>query len=330
LPDLRAGRYLEQNLGSRRVSHPIESVSVVIPTRNRPGLVGRAVRSALSQVGCALEVVVVIDGPDEATARALAEIADERVRVVELPASGGAQEARNRGIEAARGAWVAFLDDDDEWLPSKLERQLAAAQTSRFARPIVSCGLVHRSAAGDTTWPKRPPRDDEPIHEYLFMRRHDELAEIRLQTSTLLAPRELLLSVPWRKGAHDEWDLLLRAAAEPGVGLAFVDEPLVIWHFDAGPDRLSMTLGSWRRSEEWFRSVRTLVGRRAYASFLLSTLSIWARDHRDWKAFVELPWEAIRRGEPTAAALATHAGRWLVPKNVRNNLRSVLRRVRGA
>jgi hypothetical protein len=62
----------------------------------------------------------------------------------------------------------------------------------------------------------------------------------------------------------------------------------------------------------------------------LSTLSIWARDHRDWKAFVELPWEAIRRGEPTAAALATHAGRWLVPKNVRNNLRSVLRRVRGA
>lgn len=296
---------------------------MVIPSRNRPGLVGRAVGSALGQTLPSVEVVVVIDGPDDATRQALALVGDPRLRVTALPESVGAQEARNVGVRASTGRWVAFLDDDDEWLPEKLERQVEAARASAFVHPIVSCEIISRLEHGDLVRDGRDPRPGETIPEYLFLRDPLELSEVRLQTSTILTTRDLLARVPWRRCAHDEWDLLLRAAATPGVGLEFVPEPLAIWHTDAGRDRLSYRSVTWRDSLAWFHSVRHLVGAKAYASFLLSTLSVWARNSRDRKAFFHLPLEAVRHGRPSPTALLAHAGRWLLPKTLR---RAVKRR----
>ena len=298
-------------------------MSAVIPSRNRPELVGRAVRSALEQTLRSVEVVVVLDGPDERSVRELAQVDDPRLRVVELRESVGAQEARNVGVRESKGAWIAFLDDDDEWRPEKLERQLEAARASTWAHPIVSCSLISRTPSGDVVWPRRSPSPGETVSEYLFLRHHTEVSEIRLQTSTLMARRELLTRVPWRPGAHDEWDLLLRAAALEGAGLVFVAEPLTIWHSDAGGERLSHGLrGGWRSSAEWFRSVRPLVGRATYASHLLSTLSLWARNSGDWKAFFSLPWEAVRLGRPTLRGLLAHGGRWILPRPLRQSIKA--------
>jgi hypothetical protein len=72
-------------------------VSAVIPSRNRPQIVRRAVQSALSQTCTDLEVVVVIDGPDSSTVKVLEQMNDSRVRVIELAESVGASEARNIG-----------------------------------------------------------------------------------------------------------------------------------------------------------------------------------------------------------------------------------------
>src|ERR1041385_5815082 len=96
-------------------------VSAVIPTVGRPGLLPRAVRSALGQTVDDLEVIVVIDGPDDATRDALTAIDDPRLRVVQLPENVGLSSALNAGIREASGRWVALLDDDDEWFPRKLE-----------------------------------------------------------------------------------------------------------------------------------------------------------------------------------------------------------------
>jgi glycosyltransferase involved in cell wall biosynthesis len=81
-------------------------VSAVIPTRGRPELVVRAVKSVLGQTWQNLEAVVVVDGPDRETLAALAALGDERVRVVALEKSVGGSQARNVGAEHARGAWV--------------------------------------------------------------------------------------------------------------------------------------------------------------------------------------------------------------------------------
>src|SRR3954471_3920817 len=101
-------------------------VSVVVPTHNRADVVGRAVASVLAQTERDLEVIVVDDASTDGTAQRLAELAkgDDRIRIIANAVALGGGGARNAGIAASRGQWVAFLDDDDEWLPAKLAIQL--------------------------------------------------------------------------------------------------------------------------------------------------------------------------------------------------------------
>lgn len=111
----------------------VPEVSVVIPTHDRWTLLGmHALRSALSQEDVSLEVIVVDDGsPHEAPH--VEGLEDPRVRVIRHDRPRKAAAARNTGIAAARGVWLAFLDDDDLWAPTKLRTQLEAAATSGAA-----------------------------------------------------------------------------------------------------------------------------------------------------------------------------------------------------
>src|ERR671931_448444 len=107
-------------------------VTVVVPTHGRWDLLSTAALPAsLGQEGVDLEVVVVDDGSTDATAEGLARIEDPRLRVVRHDRPHGVAQARNAGIAAARGEWVALLDDDDLWAPWKLRAQLDAAVAER-------------------------------------------------------------------------------------------------------------------------------------------------------------------------------------------------------
>src|ERR1700722_9840673 len=100
-------------------------ITVVIPTRGRADLVVRAVRSAVGQTYPNVEVVVVVDGPDANTKETLEALEEQALRVISLTANVGGSEARNIGVREARGSWIAMLDDDDQWLPEKLAKQMA-------------------------------------------------------------------------------------------------------------------------------------------------------------------------------------------------------------
>jgi glycosyltransferase involved in cell wall biosynthesis len=103
-------------------------VSVVVPTRSRWDLLSTAaLPAALGQEDVSVEVVVVDDGSTDATQEQLANLEDGRVRVVRHDRTRGVAQARNSGISAARGEWIAFLDDDDVWAPNKLRAQVDAA-----------------------------------------------------------------------------------------------------------------------------------------------------------------------------------------------------------
>ncbi len=301
-------------------------ISIVIPTRHRPDLVVRAVRSALGQTHRALEVIVVVDGPDDLTVESLGDIKESRLRIKALPHTHGPAEARNAGVKEARGRWVAFLDDDDEWLPQKLLSQLQVAQQSPHRYPIIGCRLIVRHEMGDLVWPTRLPKPNEPMSEYLFCRTKLFGGEGSLQTSTIFTARALLKIVPFRKQAqrHDDIDWVLRATRRHDVGVQFVPEsaPLAIWHRDDNRSTVSRKT-DWRFSLDWINQNKDLVTKRAYASFLTTWLSANAVKEGNRKESLLLLRDAYRYGKPSVLDIILFWGIWLMPHQARARIVSL-------
>lgn len=143
--------------GSTSSSSPMSGasnalVSVVMPTRNRAELLPRAIASVRAQTHERWELIVIDDCSSDATAEVLGRLAsaDPRIRVHRSAARGGGAAARNAGIGLAAGEYIAFLDDDDEWIPEKLTRQLAEFEADPSAAIVFSPVLVHAPDGSET------------------------------------------------------------------------------------------------------------------------------------------------------------------------------------
>jgi glycosyltransferase involved in cell wall biosynthesis len=274
-------------------------VSAVIPTRNRPELVCRAVRSVLSQTVSEIECIVVIDGLDAATVQSLSEIADSRLRVIALPGSVGGCEARNLGARAARGEWVALLDDDDEWLPRKLEKQLtAAAESGESVTMVVSRFLDRGTNEKDVLIrPHIFPGAGQHISEFLWceVSPFGGIAGFP-QTSTWLLRREFLLEVPFTKGlkALQDLDWLLHGYPHPRMRVLFVDEPLTIFHNDHGRQRVTKRI-DWQFSRQWAMDNRHLFTPKGFGFFLVIDCVNPAAQQRVSRPELQCLLEDIRR-----------------------------------
>lgn len=121
-------------------------VSVIIPTRGRSHLLPRALRSVLCQTFQDFEVILVDDNDDSARLKLFPELNDffaiPSIRVIENPRPTNAAAARNLGLRTARGEWITYLDDDDIYLPQKLEKQLLLAK--KTGTKMVLCGLEYQ------------------------------------------------------------------------------------------------------------------------------------------------------------------------------------------
>ncbi|MBC1239481.1 MULTISPECIES: glycosyltransferase family 2 protein [Nostoc] len=302
-------------------------VSVVIPTRNRPQIVVRGAKSALSQTLQSIEVIVIVDGPDRQTVDALSQIGDPRLRVIELPQNIGPSGARNTGVREAKGTWIAFLDDDDQWLPQKLERQLELATSSTYEFPVVASRFISRTPKGDFICPRRLPQASEPLSEYLFVRNSFFKGEGCIQTSTLFVKKELMEKMPLEEKfpRHEDWEWLLRVNAMENVQILFVPEAMAIWHSEMGIKRLS-NVHDWKYSLDWIRSTRHLVTPKAYSGFIATIVSHFASSAGDWKAFLPLLWESIRLGKPRPMDICLYLTMWLIPQDLRQRIRSLFKK----
>ncbi len=298
------------------------TVSVIIPTRHRPEQLKAAVQSALAQdmgTGDSLEVIVVQDGSDQPTEFALRAIDDRRLRVIVLSAKRGHASARNAGIARASGAWCAFLDDDDRWLPSKLSIQLDTAR--RLVRegveyPVLGCVMYVKAGGAAMQWPTRFPKSSENIGDYLYARagwRSVFSGYTIMQTSMLMVPTELAQRVPFRGGMrrHADPDWLMRLQSTDGVRFVIPDtlEPQAIWNL-GGDGRVSAS-GDWRYSLVWVRRHAQQMSTRAIAGFLSGPAShiasqVRSRSERR-RAFGVLFQEMLEAGDPCVWDLAAMA-----------------------
>lgn len=198
--------------------HPSE-ISVVIPTYNRAHCIMRALESVFAQSLAPGEIIVVDDASRDDTAAVLAPHAG-RIRVIRHETNAGASAARNTGIAAAQGTWVAFLDSDDVWRPDKLARQLAFMAAHGINVCCTNYNLIWPDGQVERAYRPYPPRMG--IGHYVW-------GCFTGPGSTLIARRDLMTAIGGydpRYPRYEDWDLFLRLADHPDVVLGFLNDYL--------------------------------------------------------------------------------------------------------
>ena len=216
------------------------SVTVVIPAYNAQETLACALDSVLAQTRSADEIIVVDDASSDGTAAVAESYGRHGITVVHLPERRGAAAARNAGIRAAKGNWIAFLDADDEWLPIKLEKQVAAITTNPAAS-FIFCASEEFSPEGRSwgdTFRGGPVTSGSNAWKAL-------LACNFVATPTVVAPRNLLLQL----GGFDE-KLAVAEDQDMWIRLALAGPPAYM------PERLVrvhvrvQSLSSWSLGDQ--------------------------------------------------------------------------------
>ena len=300
------------------------TVSVVIPTLDRPNFLLRALRSVFNQTYPHLDVIVVLDRPSEETIAALRAIEDRRLRVIFNPRPVNAPAARNFGADHAKGDWIAFLDDDDEWLPEKIEKQLSFGL--QRGEVLVSCLSRIVTPHSSYVLPQRIYDNETRVDEYLFDRRSARAKEGFLQTSSFMMPRSLFEKVRFYEDRlHDDWDLVLRLSNEWKIRIETVPEELTILYFEE--QRPSLTARSkWRGSLVWIDQVRPMISRRSYGGFCLGVVGYKAARERAYSAFGLILYRAFRYGSPSLWGISKYFSVWLLPEDAYQRVKTYLRR----
>lgn len=195
-------------------------VSVIIPTYNRAHLISQSIESVLNQTFKDYEIIVVNDGSTDNTKELLSTRYGEKILYIGKKKNKGLSAARNTGIEASRGKYIAILDDDDEWLPHKLEMQIDLMHKNQ-SLGLVYCGYYEVN------------RYSEVIREIKATRRGYVFSNLLcgnciVPASAALVKREVFFKTGYfdeNLSSCEDWDMWLRVSQSYEVD--FVDQPLV-------------------------------------------------------------------------------------------------------
>jgi glycosyltransferase involved in cell wall biosynthesis len=250
-------------------NHDIPLVTAIITTYNRPTHLERAVRSVLAQSYDRIELIVVDDHSETPASETLASVDLSSLsssRIIRHEDNRGANAARNTGVEAAIGEYIAFLDDDDQWLPKKLARQVDAFDSADIG--LVYCGITR--VLPDDSWIELPPVVEGDMTRALLCE------NVVGSLSVVMVRTTVAHSIPFDERfpcwADLEWYINLSTETQ----LKRIPEPLVRYECDS-PDRLSRDFEKTNRGRQLFVS--------QFESLAAGYGRLFARKMRGWAAY---------------------------------------------
>lgn len=228
-------------------NHSLGLISVVMPAYNAEKTIEKAIQSVIMQTYSNIEVIVIDDGSQDETVNLAASYAqkDHRIKVVQNQSNKGVALARNRGVEEAKGEWIAFLDSDDRWEPSKLEKQ------SDILRKNPSCHLCYTGSAFE---------NDEGIRSsYILsvpkqLRYHDLLKQNLISCSSVLVKKDALIAFPMKSDPmiHEDLAAWLKILKD-GSAAVGINAPLLIYRISSkskSGNKLRAARMQWRTYRE--------------------------------------------------------------------------------
>lgn len=224
----------------------MERITVIIPTHNRANLLPRAIKSIQNQSRPVDEIIVVADGCTDDTNMLVENMRkkDKRIQLISYYPGHNGNYARNKGLDAATGDYIAFLDDDDEWLPEKTERQMKLFQNNP------SCGLVY--GAQNCIYTDRNlmyttnPVWQGDLSERIFI--HNDIgtpSQVMIKRSVLDEAGTFDLNLE----ALQDYDLWIRCCQKTKV--AFVKEPCINYYNSVSTNQISANTDKYIKARRY-------------------------------------------------------------------------------
>ncbi|MGF1943692.1 glycosyltransferase family 2 protein [Enterococcus casseliflavus] len=252
----------------------MEKVSCVITTVNREKELFRAVNSCLFQTYKNIEVVIVIDGRNNSLKNKirLEFISNKNVRVEETGKKVGGNAARNFGINLADGEYIALLDDDDEWLDTKIEKQLKEIK-KQSEMSVIFCSVFNLLPNNKVKiLPLKKYNGVDSISKFLFDTYYFFRGAGFVQTSTLFSYKSVFMDNPFdeKLKKHQDWDWAIKCNYN-GVVFKHINEPLVNYHNESQLNRVGHN-SDFELTITWLENIQHYITKKEYDRIVYSVL----------------------------------------------------------
>lgn len=288
-------------------AHPNPFFSVVIPAYNRAHVIQATLDTVLAQTDQDFECIIVDDGSDDSAelSAVIDRLQDPRFIYIHQE-NGGGGAARNTGTRAATGAYIAFLDSDDFFLPEKLEKYRAVI-TDDPTRGYYSFMNVDRGVGKYWVRPTRAIGPDEDMGEYLFV------ANEFVQTSTIVLPRQAALATPFdptlRKG--QDLDLCLQLHRD-GIRFTMIPEALTVWNDQSEEGRTSRHAG-YEAPLQWLERSKSMMTEKAIYGYQANILAYYMAKSKPVTALSYL-WKGYSKADISAKVILRQLLRGFLPR----------------
>ncbi len=273
-------------------------VSVVIPVFNRAHLIERTLNQVRSQTYKNWELIVVDDcSTDDLRATLEALEVFSQVTLLQHPTNRGVSAARNTGVEAAKGDYIAFLDSDDEWLPEKLEQQVRCVLATADPENTICVTRTKMIFDDGSHWllPERSVQEGETFDEFLYVSKQFA------QASSFFLSRKLAQKHPFPENLRQYEDhYFFIDLGNSGARYLLIDAPLTVYHNDNRDGRLGR-VDDLERGRLFLSTADKIMSDKAKHAFWARLLSpfAWQESKADTvkRVFSALWARAISAGE---------------------------------
>lgn len=214
----------------------MELVSIIIPTYNRSKLLKNAINSIINQTYQNFEIIIIDDCSTDDTLKVVKNFEDKRIKYLKNKVSLRATGSRNRGIENSNGDFIAFLDDDDEWYPQKLEMQLEKFKDSKVGLVYGAIDLYFEAL--DFKYPTTPSKKGKLFKE-LLMKNHVGGTPSVMLRKAALGDNFFDVKFP----AREEYDLWIKISKEWKID--YIKQPFVKAYYRNDIERISTNLENY-------------------------------------------------------------------------------------
>jgi len=161
-------------------------ISVIVPTYNRADLISETIESILNQTYKNFELIIVDDGSTDNTEEVIRKFKDSRIKYIKTDNWGGPARPRNTGIKKAKGEYIAFCDDDDIWLPKKLEKQIRVFQISNETAMLYTrFKTIEGDVISNRIFPENGKYKSGNIFKSLYLRNFIACSSVMVKRSVL-------------------------------------------------------------------------------------------------------------------------------------------------